>query len=70
MASFRPENGRPARPARIAFCAIFIKENDNLTDAGTVSAIQENPYMQYFLGLQSFHAARKAEMEMPNVALV
>ncbi len=56
MASFQSENGRPAIPARIAFGAIFIKENDTLTDEGTVSAIQENPYMQYFLGLQSFQA--------------
>ncbi len=39
MASFQSENGRPALPARIAFGAIFIKEHDNLTDAGTVSAI-------------------------------
>ena len=57
MASFQSDNGRPAIPARIAFGSIFIKENDNLTDEGTVSAIQENPYMQYFLGLQSFQTA-------------
>lgn len=50
------DKGRPSLPARIAFGAIFIKENDNLTDEGTVSAIQENPYMQYFLGLHSFQA--------------
>ena len=54
MESFSDENGRPALSARIAFGAIFIKENDNLTDAGTVAAIQENPYMQYFLGLSGF----------------
>lgn len=55
MASFS-DKGRPGIPARVAFGAIFIKENDNLTDEGTVSAIQENPYMQYFLGLHSFQA--------------
>lgn len=54
MASFESENGRPAITARIAFGSIFIKENDHLTDEGTVAAIQENPYMQYFLGLQAF----------------
>ena len=48
------EKGRTAIPARIAFGAIFIKESENLTDEGTVAAIQENPYMQYFLGLQEF----------------
>ena len=51
MAAFQSENGRPALSSRIAFGAIFIKENDHLTDEGTVEAIAENPYMQYFLGL-------------------
>lgn len=56
MASFQSERGRPAIPSRIAFGSIFIKENDNLTDEGTVAAIAENPYMQYFLGLTGFQA--------------
>lgn len=56
MESFQSERGRPAFSSRIAFGAIFIKENDNLTDEGTVDAIAENPYMQYFLGLTAFRA--------------
>lgn len=52
--SMSQETGRHAIPARIAFGAIFIKESENLTDQGTVAAIQENPYMQYFLGLEEF----------------
>ena len=56
MQSFNDKNGRPAISSRIAFGAIFIKEYDNLTDVGTVSAIAENPYMQYFLGLHTFQA--------------
>lgn len=56
MQSFNDKNGRPAISSRIAFGAIFIKEYDNLTDVGTVSAIAENPYMQYFLGLHAFQA--------------
>lgn len=56
MESFQSERGRPATSSRIAFGAIFIKENDNLTDEGTVEAIAENPYMQYFLGLAAFQA--------------
>ena len=56
MESFQSERGRPATSPRIAFGAIFIKENDNLTDEGTVEAIAENPYMQYFLGLAAFQA--------------
>lgn len=56
LKSFDSDQGRPAISSRIAFGAIFIKEYDNLTDVGTVSAIAENPYMQYFLGLQAFQA--------------
>ena len=56
MESFQSERGRPAISSRIAFGAIFIKENDNLSDEGTVAAIAENPCMQYFLGLTAFQA--------------
>ena len=48
------ETGRRAISSRVAFGAIFIKEYCNLTDEGTVAEIQENPYMQYFLGLHEF----------------
>lgn len=54
LQSMEESTGRPALPSRIAYGAIFIKEKENLTDEGTVAAIQENPYMQYFLGLQEF----------------
>lgn len=49
------ETGRPAISSQIAFGAIFIKEYSHLTDEGTVEALQENPYMQYFVGLHEFH---------------
>ena len=50
LKSFDSDRGRPAIPSRIAFGAIFIKEYDSLTDAGTVSAIAENPYMPIVIG--------------------
>ena len=50
------ETGRPAISSRIAFGALFIKEFCHLTDEGTVQDIQENSYMQYFLGLHEFQA--------------
>lgn len=56
MESVELERGRPATSSRIAFGAIFNKENDNLTDESTVAAIAENPYIQYFLGLTAFQA--------------
>jgi hypothetical protein len=54
--SFKGENPDGRRPlsARIAFGAIYIKEQEGLTDRGTVEYIAENPYAQYFLGLNSF----------------
>ena len=48
------ETGRPAIPSRIAFGALYIKEQENLTDEGTVSYLSENPYAQYFVGLKEF----------------
>ena len=52
--SMSTETGRGAFSSRIAYGAIFIKEHEKLTDEGTVNAIAENPYMQYFLGLKEF----------------
>ena len=48
------ETGRRAFSSRIAFGSLFIKEYENFTDERCVTAIQENPYMQYFLGLHEF----------------
>ena len=50
------ETGRPAISSRIAFGALFIKEYCHITDDDTVQQLQENSYMQYFVGLQAFHA--------------
>ena len=54
--SMSPDNGARAIRARIAFGALYIKENENLSDERTVEAIAENPYMQYFLGLHEYTA--------------
>ena len=50
------EKGRAALPSRIAFGVLYIKEQENLTDAGTVMYLSENPYAQYFVGLKEFRA--------------
>ena len=44
--NFSEESGRPSIPSRIAFGASFIKEQENLTDEGTVAYLCENPYAQ------------------------
>ena len=42
---------------RIVIGSLIIKHKMNLSDEGTVSLIEENPYMQYFLGLDEFTAS-------------
>lgn len=48
------EVGRPGISPRIVLGALIIKHKQQLDDRGTIEAIQENPYMQYFLGLKGF----------------
>lgn len=54
LRSMNQEIGRAAFPARIAYGAIYVKRQEQLTDEETVTAIAENPYIQYFLGLKEF----------------
>ena len=54
LESMSQETGRSVFPARIAYGAIYVKEQEDLTDDETVEAIAENPYIQYFLGLKEF----------------
>lgn len=46
--------GAPGIDARVIIGALIIKHIENLDDRGTIQAIQENPYMQYFLGFDQF----------------
>ena len=46
--------GRPPISPRIVLGALIIKHIESLDDRGTIAIIQENPYMQYFLGLEEF----------------
>lgn len=43
-----------AKPPRVAFSALVIKETLGLTDEETVEQIRENPYLQYFLGYKEY----------------
>ena len=43
--------GRPGLSPRIVLGALIIKHMKKLDDRGTIEEIQENPYMQYFIGL-------------------
>lgn len=46
--------GRPAISPRIVLGALIIKHLEKLDDRGVILAIQENIYMQYFVGLKEF----------------
>ncbi len=48
------ETGRPAKDARLVIGAVIIKHKLCLSDRETVLQIQENPYMQYFVGLAGY----------------
>ena len=51
--------GAGTTDARIVLVgAIIIKHQETLSDEGTIDAIKENIYMQYFLGLPSFKKKR------------
>jgi hypothetical protein len=51
---FNPTTGAPAKPVRLAFGALFIKQRLGLTDEETVEQIRENAYMQFFLGFAGY----------------
>jgi transposase, IS5 family len=51
---FPSNTGTVAKPARVAFGAMIIKETLGLTDEETVEQIRENPYLQYFLGYTEY----------------
>lgn len=46
--------GRAALDVQIALGSLIIKERLNLSDRETVLQISENPYLQYFIGLEEY----------------
>ena len=47
--------GRKSVDARVVIGTLIIKHKLNFTDEETLQIISENPYMQFFLGLDVFH---------------
>jgi transposase, IS5 family len=50
-------NGRLALPARLVLDALFAKHLLKVSDEETILQIQENVYLQYFIGLEVFQEA-------------
>jgi IS5 family transposase len=55
--SLSATQGRPAKDARLVIGAVIIKHKLCLSDEETVFQIQENPYLQYFVGLPGYQMA-------------
>jgi transposase, IS5 family len=51
---FPSNTGTVAKPLRMALGALIIKEKCSFTDRETVDQITENPYLQYFIGLEKY----------------
>ncbi len=56
--SLRDDFGRPAVDARVVIGAMIIKHKKSLSDEDTIEEIQENPYLQFFLGFKEFSHRR------------
>ena len=59
-----PDQGAPAKPARLAFGALIIKERLGVSDEEAVEQIRENPYLQFFLGYHAFRDERPFDPSM------
>jgi len=51
---FSENKGAPAKPFRMALGSLIIKEILRISDRETVEQIKENPYLQYFIGLEVY----------------
>ena len=64
MENFSPKNGAPAKSLQMALGALLIKERCGYTDEETVEQIRENPYLQYFIGMQEYSSEAPFEASM------
>ena len=58
------DKGPPAMSVRVALGTLIIKERLGISDEETVEQISENPYLQYFLGFESFKLERPFDPSM------
>jgi hypothetical protein len=58
------KTGNPAIPFRVALASLLIKEHFGFTDDETVEQIQENPYLQFFLGYPEYITEKPFDSSM------
>ncbi|MGJ0975193.1 IS5 family transposase, partial [Enterococcus avium] len=56
--NFRNKKGNVAKPLRMALGALLIQKEYSYSDEETVLQIQENPYLQFFIGLPGYQDER------------
>jgi nitrogenase subunit NifH len=56
--------GAPAKSFRMALGALIIKERLKTSDRETVEQIKENPYLQYFIGMEKYSNKEPFEASM------
>ncbi|ACK68222.1 transposase [Rippkaea orientalis PCC 8801] len=61
---FDSEKGAPAKPFRMALGTLIIKEKLGTSDRETIEQITENPYLQYFIGLNSYQQEPPVDASM------
>jgi hypothetical protein len=61
---FDQRTGAPAKRFRTALGALLIKERLKISDEETVEQIRENPYLQFFIGKESFTTQAPFEASM------
>ena len=61
---FSAEKGAPAKPFRMALGTLIIKEKLGTSDRETIEQIRENPYLQYFIGLNCYQQESPVEASM------
>ncbi len=61
---FDPQKGAPAKLFRMALGTLIIKEKLGTSDRETIEQIKENPYLQYFIGLNSYQQEPPVDASM------
>lgn len=62
--NFKSARGPRALSSRIAFGSLIIQVKLSLTDEETVDSISENPYLQYFIGLEKYEQKEPFDSSM------
>lgn len=62
--NFTEKKGAPAKSCRMALGALIIKEIMVISDRETVEQIKENPYLQYFIGMESYNSKEAFDASM------